>query len=747
MKKSISQYFLNSECIVNRLTSLPIALMALAIGLSGCGGGNPTEASGNSANDASVPEAVSTDLRASVQSVTPAVPPTPVPLLTVRAGADVAAGVGAMMTVRVDGIALGTVEVNSASFSSFSFPAPTLKAGSKVDVVFTNDAVINGQDRNLYVSSVAGGGQWVLPTAAGSLIDKGAGAAAFDGLDVLPGQSGLYWNAALRLVWPGIAAADTTLPAANAAARLLMQATFGPTAADLARLGTQSPAAWIAQQMALPFTPDYVSAVQARYKMGDAWRPGGASFSAIWVPQTFWGNTVNAPDQLRRRMGWALHQIFMVSQSDSGLWMYTRAYANYLDTLTMDAFGNYRTLLEDMALSPAMGIYLSHMRNRKEDPVTGRMPDENFAREVMQLFSIGLYELNIDGSLKRDSAGKPIETYSNADVMALAKVFTGFGWAFPDNQLTDTNFRWGAPSLTAANDTLIDLQRMKAYPGQHSTAEKKLFSGKANAVTLPAGGTAGEDLRLALDALFNHPNVGPFIGRQLIQRLVMSNPSPAYVARVAAVFNNDGLGVRGNLAAVVKAILLDPEARSSGTAGNYGKLREPVLRVAHWMRAFDASSSTGEFKMAYELVNQSQQVMYAPSVFGYYRPGYVPSVSSFAAASLNAPELQIVNEVSTAAWVNLAQSMSGNGIGWTGSAADVIGDIGPQIAMSLAGNYAGVIDNLNLLLFAGQMSSELRTAIADAASSVPGNTLASHLSRVRLALFLALAANEYQVQR
>ncbi len=246
--------------------------------------------------------------------------------------------------------------------------------------------------------------------------------------------------------------------------------------------------------------------------------------------------------------------------------------------------------------------------------------------------------------------------------MAMAKVFTGWSWAFPDAQLTENNFRWGSPDYTAAGDTRIDLQRMKAYPGQHSTAEKRLFAGKANAVTIPAGTGAQDSLRIALDALFKHPNVGPFIGRQLIQRLVTSNPSPAYVARVAAVFNNNGQGVRGDLGAVVRAILLDAEARQT-PAADFGKLREPVLRVTHWMRAFGATSATGEFMMAYELDSQSQRALHAPSVFGYFRPGYVPPNSALSATGATAPELQIVNESSTADWVNLAENMAGSGHG------------------------------------------------------------------------------------
>jgi uncharacterized protein (DUF1800 family) len=463
------------------------------------------------------------------------------------------------------------------------------------------------------------------------------------------------------------------------------------------------------------------------------------------VAQKFWERAANAPDQLRKRVAFALHQIFMVSQVDSNLYYQGRAYAAYVDLLNKNAFGNFRTLLEDMALSPAMGIYLSHMRNRKEDVATGRMPDENFARELMQLFTIGLYELNIDGSLKRDASGNPIETYGNADVVAMAKVFTGWGWAYPDNQLTEANFRWNTPSVTAANDTQYDLLPMKAYAAFHSTAEKKLFAGKSWATTLPAGNSAQADLKAALDLLFNHPNVGPFIGRQLIQRLTSSHPSAAYVGRVAAVFNNNGKGVRGDLAAVVRAVLLDAEARATPAAG-FGKLREPVLRVAQWMRFCGAKSSSGDYLMQWELDNQSQRAMAAPSVFSYFRPGYVPANTSFASAGTTVPEFQLVNESTVAAWINSAEAMAGSGLGWTGSASDVTCSYATQAALATGSNLAALTDQLNLLLLGGRMPAALRQQILDTVASINASSSNAALNRARAAVFLTLASPDYVFQ-
>jgi uncharacterized protein (DUF1800 family) len=642
------------------------------------------------------------------------------------------------------------VEVkNTTDWADFSFSAPALSGGEKLDVVFTNDMVANGVDRNLYIASIDSGSTVVLPSTAGAVIDRGSGNAAFDGLDLIPGDSTLASNGALRLTWP----ARTTLSATafarrQAAARLLLQASFGPTPAALDALAATTDASWITAQMALPITNDYVNAVQARYNSDDAYRPGGSQYDPSELERIFWRTTPSAPDQLRKRTAFALHHIFMVSQVDANLWFHGRAYANYLDLLNRHAFGSFRTLLTEMALSPAMGIYLSHMRNRKEDPSINRQPDENFARELMQLFTIGLQELNQDGSLKLDSAGLPIETYRNADVMALAKVFTGFAWGFPDSQLTSDKFGWGEPDYTAVADQRTDLQPMKAYPGQHSTAEKKLFTGKAWAVTLPAGASADADLKTVLDTLFRHPNVGPFIGRQLIQQLVTSHPSPAYVGRVAAAFNNNGQGVRGDMGAVVRAILLDAEARSLPAAGSaVGKLREPVLSLVHWMRTFGATSINGRYNMAWQVRPAGQTPFLAPSVFGFFRPGYVPPVPGFAARKATAPEFQILDENSVAAWANLADVMGTGGLGWINNAPEIPGDTTYLRTALVRGGVSTLIDEIDLLLLGGRMSAELRKTLTEAVVSVEDGSSRGHADRVNLAVFLTLASPEFRIQR
>lgn len=669
-------------------------------------------------------------------------------VLSVRARGSLHAGVGPVMRVRVAGTVIGSVEVrNVDEWREYTFPAAALRPGVAVDIVFDNDAASGGTDRNLFVGALTDGATIVLPGTPIVRLDQGGGAQAFDGVNVVPGRSELWGNGALRMTWPSAPTVSAGLRLRRQdASRFLQQATFGPTAAAITQLTQQTYADWITAQMALPVTDSYVAAVQARYDRGAAFRPGGTEYSPYEVSRTFWITAHSAPDQLRRRTAYALHQLFMVSQADSNLFHHSRAYARYLDLLNRHAFGNFRTLLEDMALSPAMGIFLSHIRNRREDPATGRVPDENFAREVMQLFTIGLVELHPDGRPVLGGDGQPVETYGNADVMALARVFTGFSWAFPDAQLTESRFRWGGPDYTAGADTRIDLLPMKAYPGQHSTSAKTLFAGKPWAVSLPAGATAAADLRMALDALFRHPNVGPFVGRQLIQKLVTSDPSPAYVARISAVFANNGAGVRGDLGAVVRAILLDPEARGV-PAATFGKVREPVLRITQWRRAFNATSSNGLYNISWQMAPAGQRVYEAPSVFGDFRAGYVPPNSPFAVRGATAPEFQIVNENTVAAWANLAEQMGSGGLGWTGDDREIRANYTPLVNKLKAGNVAGMINDLDHWLFGSRMSAELRQLIVEAIGTVGGHDDASQLNRARMAVLVALASPEYLVQR
>jgi uncharacterized protein (DUF1800 family) len=303
------------------------------------------------------------------------------------------------------------------------------------------------------------------------------------------------------------------------AARLLIQASFGPTEASIASVMSFGINGWLESQFALPQTLHRAYIEQA-IAAGDPAAPQSAYRD--FVMDTFWKQAITAEDQLRQRMAFALSQIFVVSQVNGDVGSRPRGLASYLDMLGANAFGNFRTLLEAVTLHPIMGLYLSHLRNQKENPATGRVPDENFAREVMQLFTIGLYELNTDGSQKLDSRGRPIPTYDNADVEGLAKVFTGWSWAGPDK--SNTRFFGGTP------DADRDILPMQAYPQYHSTSPKSFLD-----LSIPANTPAEASLKTALDGLFNHPNTGPFIARQLIQRFVTSNPSPGYVPPNTAI--------------------------------------------------------------------------------------------------------------------------------------------------------------------------------------------------------------------
>jgi uncharacterized protein (DUF1800 family) len=547
-----------------------------------------------------------------------------------------------------------------------------------------------------------------------------------------------------------IAARPVPLPAAAVspaqASRFLQQASFGPTRAEIDRLTRMGLMAWLDEQMAMPFHPEHLNHVEAKFSLGaDYLPPEGPRYTPDWLGQRFWTGAATGQDQLRKRMAFSLGKVFVVSQSDANLYWHNRAFAQYVDTLHRLAFGNYRQLLEEVAMSPVMGTYLSHLRNAKESPGLMRQPDENFARELMQLFSIGLYELNQDGSLRLSADGKPIETYSNQDVMALAKVFTGWSWGFDEGELTDFNFQWRSPDLAARGAQRVDIRQMKAYPRQNSEAEKRLFSGRAHAMTISATLSPRESVKLALDALFHHPNTGPFLARQLIQQMVTSNPSPGYIARVAASFENNGAGVRGDLGAVARAILLDTEAR--GEPGpRFGKVREPILRVTHWMRAFGAKSASGEYLLTDETVPLGQRPYQMPSVFGFFRPGYVPPNTALADAAMTAPEMQIVNESTLAHWINGLELMLVEGLGWHGTRRDVSTDVAALAALSAMGP-SRVVDELDILLFAGRMSPALRQDILHAMAGVPEAASTRHSARARAAIFVAMASPEYLIQR
>ena len=421
----------------------------------------------------------------------------------------------------------------------------------------------------------------------------------------------------------------TDLATRAEAARFLMQAGMGATDAQITAATGMDAAEWIATEMRKPAT---LTLTAMQRKFPDRFDTDRNHSDMLWQ------NMLTADDQLRQRMFFALSQIFVVSDNsffDEG---YKSAY--YTDILTNQAFGNYRELLGEVTYSPAMSDYLTYYRNRKGDPRTGRMPDENYAREILQLFSIGLVELNMDGTPKI-SAGEQTETFDNDDILGLARVFTGMTGNSPD-------FGWSSQTEDWRHRPLV------AHDDQHSMLEKAFLG-----TVIPENTGAEATITQALDTIANHPNVAPFLSRQLIQRFTASSPSPDYVERVATVFEAGrytapngrvfGRGVRGDLQATIAAILLDETVHDDVQAPNEGKLREPVLKFVQYARAFESAPISIEAEWRFgDTRNPNDKLGQHPlrsnSVFNFYRPGYIAPNSATGDAGLTAPELQIVNE-------------------------------------------------------------------------------------------------------
>ena len=379
---------------------------------------------------------------------------------------------------------------------------------------------------------------------------------------------------------PPTAPPTTAAITAAEASRFLNQATFGATTDEIARLQSIGYSAWFAEEFAKPQESLLQSVLLVE--------ASGAEAGQNELSETFWTRAIVGDDQLRQRAGFALSQILVASYSDGMLLDRPVAMANYMDMMSAGAFGNFRQTLENITYSPAMAIWLTYLQNQKADPVTEVVPDENYAREVMQLFTIGTLELTANGEVRLDGGGEPIETYDNVDVTELAKVFTGLSWAERSQFL-------GRPETVRP-----EYLPLVMFNEEHST-EAKSFLG----TTIPSNTPGDQSIGIALDTLFNHPNTAPFISRQLIQRFVTSNPSPAYVGRVADAFRTGrftfadgqvaGGSGRGDMRAVVAAILMDNEARNPAFATDpaYGKLREPVIRFTHWARAFNVTRTNG----------------------------------------------------------------------------------------------------------------------------------------------------------
>ena len=498
---------------------------------------------------------------------------------------------------------------------------------------------------------------------------------------------------------------------------------MGANRTQMDRVVSLGYAAWLDEQLALPLSATRWDWLVAQGYSDISHKNDESGFDAA-----AWSKLLDAPDTLRQRVTLALSEIFVTAIDGLvGAGWRQFAAAAYLDLLEANAFGNHRTLLQQISLSAPMGQFLTYRGSAKADLASGALPDENYARESMQLFTIGLVQLNIDGTPQL-AAGKTIDTYGLSDITGLARVFTG--WDFDQAGLT-------GPAATATPNFVR--RPMVQVASRYETGSKTFLG-----TTIAAGTTATAGLTQALDAIFAHPNIAPFFCRQLIQRLVTSNPSPAYVGRLSAVFNNDGTGVKGNLSAVVRALLLDSEARSDSVAAStsFGKLREPILRFSAWARAYGATSPSGTWAVGNTSdpgTRLGQSPLRSPTVFNFFRPGYVPPNSALANAALQAPEFQIANESSVIGYLNFMQrAVAGN-----------VGDLTPDYTglLALGDNASALVSEINLVLAANQLSAATAAALSSAVQTMPSGTDASRRNRINAALLLVLAAPEFIVQK
>ena len=555
--------------------------------------------------------------------------------------------------------------------------------------------------------SVNGQASLAAVATAASLTACGGGSSASSSL--LPNNSGSS---------PSIGPS----PAQIDASRFLRQAAFGGNLTRINEIAASSPLAWLNGQMGQA-TGDNLTRWLIDKRFNDTSVSSNVNGDGGW-PQAIWWKLFSAPDPFRQRATLALSELFVVSQLGLPFSWRNFAIANYWEVLETHALGNFRNLLEAVTLSSAMGTYLNMKGNQKYDAKTGRSPDENYAREVMQLFTVGLFQLNLDGTYKLDVNGKPIETYDNNDIQGLAKVFTGWNNASgtdPTGELAPAAYRHGLPmTLNAA---------------LHSPEEKRFLG-----VTIPAGVLGVPSLKIALDTLFAHPNTAPFVSKQLIQRMVTSNPSPAYVARVAKAFEDNGKGVRGDMKSVWTAILMDTEARQTSSTTYFGKLSEPMVRLLQWGHTFRATSVDDAWSLGYTDSDTTlgQMPMRSPSVFNYFRPGYVPPNTQLAAQNLLAPEFQILTEPTVVSYVNYMA-------GTVNNARNIKADY--SFEKTIANDAVALVNHLNLCLASGAMTVANQSTIITALNTILVTTETGLSNRIYAAILLVMSSTDYLIQR
>ena len=630
-------------------------------------------------------------------------------------------------TLTITAVTQATPMASASQTESILNPIPVVSSAQATETViggtsYSVDVMGSGfiSASKLQVGGVTVPSTLVSPTELRSsgTITVAAGTTTFAVVVTNPDPGTMTANASAQVVNLKVA-----LPAA---ARLLDQATFGPTLSDISHVQAVGLDAYLAEQFAVRTTrlPDIA-----------ATPPTVCVNTLLPCEQSEWWQTMlTAPDQLRQRVAFALSEMFVVSTNSVN----ARAVTTYQNTLANDAFGNFYTIMQDVTLSPAMGGYLNMLNSAKPAIVNGvpQIANENYARELMQLFTTGLFLLNQDGTLQLDGSGNPIPVYTEAQVQAFARAFTG--WTYANASGT------GAPAKfpNTANYTMP----MAGLETQHDMTAKVLLT-----TTLPAGQSTTQDLTGALTDIFNHPNVGPFVCKQLIQHLVASSPSPAYVGRVAGVFANDGAGKRGNMKAVITAILTDADARAADTSPNFdgGHLREPMLYMTNVMRGLgfvnnDAKAGNDVIANAsYNTVGNytsplGERPYTSGSVFNFFPPSYV-----IPGTTLNAPEFGQENTASAVLRLTLANTLVYNGI--SGFTVDLSKTSALGITASATGNAmtdsGNLVDSLGVIFMHGQMPAQMRTAIVNHIA-----TLTDPAQRVRVATYLVITSSFYKIE-
>jgi|JI10StandDraft_1071094.scaffolds.fasta_scaffold00234_29 uncharacterized protein (DUF1800 family) len=538
------------------------------------------------------------------------------------------------------------------------------------------------------------------------------------------------------------------LPNENAASRFLSQATLGYNGADISSVTQIGIEAWIENQLTIPMPFTLQSKIRTFHQMvkDSTNTPTSGAGNRLW-DYAWWQYLMTSNDALRQRVAFALSEMLVVSEV-SGFNNNAYALGTYYDILLNNAFGNYRDLLRDVTFHPSMGTYLTYLNNPKSNPALNQFPDENYARELMQLFTIGTVMLNNDGTVITDAAGLPLPSYDNEDIIEFSKIFTGLTWA--------DRTQWNRGAL---NDTSY-IADMAMWNTWHEPGVKNLLNGIQVPNRNPVDGVA--DISDALDNLFNHQNTPPFISKFLIKRMVTSNPSPAFVERVANIFINNGQGVRGDLAAVVKAILLDPEALScdSGDNTDFGMLREPFIRYVQINKAFNAYTASGNYRndMSYVYQYTGQRPLTSPSVFNFFQQDYQP-IGPIEAGGLEGPEFQITDAQTIAGYINgLYRWVISNDVAdeydlFTNEVdanyADEIStlDITDHLALTTNDQLHILMDKLNLLLAQGRVSDQSLEVIISVLKEFPNSTDIEKSDKVKLAIYLIMTAPEYLINR